>query len=549
MSFVRGLGKYARLWIVPLGLVLVAFGAQKLARSCFDSLVHFRAPQFTVKPGGTAEPVSRVVLVVIDALRIDAFNNMRYLSSLKESGATFILKTGQLSITVPAAAVIATGAWPDVTGATTNWFEGSVRHDNLFSLAKDSGLTTVLAGGTGLFAGAATKTFVRKWKDAYITFDEETLTKTLEFLSEEPEFSYVHFTDTDEAGHEFGGASPEYQKYADHIDGLIERLHKSLREDTVLMVTSDHGQIDRGGHGGWEAVVTHVPLLLCGSMVKPGSYGMAEQTDIAPTVAALLGLPVPPYSQGRILADALNLGEQEGRLLELQVEHKEVFTRAYLEAIGADFERVRGETAPAPQEDAGAYWDRVLARGKAEKTAGARVRRIPLFLIVLVVPFLAFWYFKKRFRLSVGLPLGLSLLYFAVFYGIFFASGKTISFSSINYQDWLRKFLNETMLYAALSAIIVAIGLAFLARRRTRYETAQASVILAAFIAFLIIVQVDIFLLYNGPLLTRYIPNMFLAFKYYLDLASLVAIGVVSVILPLISMGTHRVIAGSSTRR
>lgn len=226
----RGVEKYARLSILPLGLALISLGARSLARSAFDSLINFRAPQFTMKPGSGADPVSRVVLVVIDGLRVDTFNTMRYMTSLKEGGAYFTLKTGQPSLSLPGSAVIATGAWQEITGVTTNWFEGSVRHDNLFTLAKEGGLTTVLAGGTGmgqLFGKYATETFAPEREHDYISFDEQTLTEALKFLSADPGFSLVHFIDTDEAGHDFGGASSEYQKYAGHIDGLIQSFTKA----------------------------------------------------------------------------------------------------------------------------------------------------------------------------------------------------------------------------------------------------------------------------------------------------------------------------------
>jgi hypothetical protein len=534
--------KFARLWILPLILVIISFGTQKLARSAWDSLVHFRAPRFSVEPGGKADLISRVVMVVVDGLRIDAFNRMKYISSLKEKGAYFNLKTGQPSLTLPCSAVIATGAWQDVTGVTTNWFEGPSRKDSLFSLARDCSLTSAIAGDkswANLFGSEATMTYARKWDDAYITFDEHTLEKSLEFLSENPGFLFVHFVDVDNAGHDFGGASPEYQKYADHIDSLIEKLHQNLPENTVLVVTSDHGQIDTGGHGGWEDVVTHVPLLLVGKIIRPGNHGAAEQTDIAPTAAALLGLPIPPYSQGRILSEALDLGGQEARLQELLVEQKKTFTGAYLGAIGADVDKILREIRPISQESAALYWDRVFAKGRKERIAEGRAGNIPLFVMVLLLPLLAFWYFQRKYGFPFARPFFLSLLYFAVYYGIFFASGKTISLSSVNDEDLLQRFFNEVMVYAAVSAVLVVIGLAFLDRKKERRETAKSSLILVASIAFLMILQIDVFFLYNGPLIKWYIPDMFLAFKYYLDMMSLVSVGLASIVLPLISMGAH----------
>ncbi len=535
--------RYAKLWILPLVLVLVALAARRVASASWNSLVHFRPPQFSVEPGGRAEPVGRVALVVVDGLRVDAVENMEYLSALKNRSAFYILKSGQPSLSYPGSAVIATGAWQDVTGVTTNWFEGPVRRDSLFSLARGCGRSAVLVGEEGwgkLFGDQAARTYTRAWRDAYTTFDEDTLAKALEFLSEKPDLAVIHFVDVDEAGHDFGAASAEYRRNAAHIDRLIARLHAALDGDMVLIVTSDHGQLDRGGHGGGEDMVTRVPFLMSGRPVRPGSYGSARQADVAPTVAALAGLPVPPYSQGRILDEALELGAQKVRLEALQSAQKREFTRAYLGAVGADFEVVRRKVPPVPGETGPAYWGRVLSAGKEARLAAGMVSRLPLFLAVLLLPAAALWYFGKRSGLPPGPALGAAILFFAADYALFFASGKFISLSAINEEDMLPAFLNQTMLYAAVSLVAMAVLLAFLNRKKTAREAAGSSLLMTAIAAFLIVAQVDFFFLYNGPLIAWHIPDMFLGFKYYLDLMSLIAVGFVSVLIPVVTLGAHR---------
>ncbi len=70
-----------------------------------------------------------------------------------------------------------------------------------------------------------------------------------------------------------------------------------LAQDTVL-VCSDHGHIDLGGHGGPDAVVTQQPFVLAGAHVRPGVYEDAQMADVAPTLALLLGTNLPAVSQG-----------------------------------------------------------------------------------------------------------------------------------------------------------------------------------------------------------------------------------------------------------
>jgi arylsulfatase A-like enzyme len=59
-------------------------------------------------------------------------------------------------------------------------------------------------------------------------------------------------------------------------------------------------------HGTPYAYDRHVPLLFWGRGVRPGSYAMpVSAVDIAPTLATMLGVPVPAQCEGRALVEAL----------------------------------------------------------------------------------------------------------------------------------------------------------------------------------------------------------------------------------------------------
>jgi len=83
-----------------------------------------------------------------------------------------------------------------------------------------------------------------------------------------------------------------------------------LAEKTIVVVTSDHGEAfwEHDGYGHGCAVrpfdpVTRVPLILRGPGIEAGKIVAqpVSAVDVAPTLLALAGLPVPPEMEGKPL--------------------------------------------------------------------------------------------------------------------------------------------------------------------------------------------------------------------------------------------------------
>lgn len=69
--------------------------------------------------------------------------------------------------------------------------------------------------------------------------------------------------------------------------------------------TSARGTTDAAGHNGPYDYNQRVPLLLLGAGIQPGTFdAAASPADIAPTLAAVIGLPLPGV-EGRVLREAL----------------------------------------------------------------------------------------------------------------------------------------------------------------------------------------------------------------------------------------------------
>ena len=84
----------------------------------------------------------------------------------------------------------------------------------------------------------------------------------------------------------------------------------AARSGDVWLVTRPFYMISEweGGttHGSSYGYDTHVPLVLFGVGIRPGRYAdAASPSDIAPTLAALLGIEAPPQAVGRVLSEAL----------------------------------------------------------------------------------------------------------------------------------------------------------------------------------------------------------------------------------------------------
>jgi predicted AlkP superfamily pyrophosphatase or phosphodiesterase len=95
-------------------------------------------------------------------------------------------------------------------------------------------------------------------------------------------------------------------------DPIVRRvLHGfyPLRSGDLVMVAQPFnilGSTETATHGTPYTYDTHVPLIIMGPGIKPGSYlEPSTPADIAPTLAALLRIQSPSNSAGRVLIEAL----------------------------------------------------------------------------------------------------------------------------------------------------------------------------------------------------------------------------------------------------
>lgn len=270
------------------------------------------APEI-VEPAMGPRLARRVVLVMIDGLRLDASYGRPFLDGLRARGVDARAAASFPSFSHPGYVAIVTGVPPRDSGVRNNIYPWSVPLDNLMRRARAAGLKVAYlspddGGLPRMFPHDFDAGAIAPWTGGF----EQAVRGV---LASDAQLVLLWIVDVDDAGHRYGAATPEYRDAARHVDATLSRvLHDAggkgaidLEQDAIVVI-ADHGHIDRGGHGGLEPEVLDVPFILAGAGVEPGvTLTGARLIDVAPTVAALLGIPPPADALGHALTEALAL--------------------------------------------------------------------------------------------------------------------------------------------------------------------------------------------------------------------------------------------------
>jgi hypothetical protein len=550
------LKRIAVLVVIPLVLAAMGFGGRMVMERSWDELVNYQSPYTAALPVGQGGEAltDQVVIVLQDGLRVDTSAELEAWNELRAEGADLTVRVGQPSLSIPTFTVINTGSYQEMTGVVTNWYEGPIPPvDSIYCQAQAQGLTTAMvqeAGGPKLFAPCLdSPIFPEIPKDDRRAADDIILEESLIALQEEPNLLWIHFSGSDWSGHHYGGASEEYRQFAREIDARSAKIAQAMDlNSSVLILNSDHGQIDAGGHGGWEEEVILAPLVIVGEGVKPGEYGEVEQARIAPTVAALLGIAMPAHNQGQPLFDLLETSSQTRaeRAVDVARQHN-LFYGQYLSEIGASAypgdELAEAHQALTQGDYEGAYQRATeFATAIRRHAEGARqgrlwrerLVRLPVALLILVIPALYLAFYPKKRRLVI--PLIGAAIYFFLYNGYFFIRGFTWSLSTFNEEHLIPGFMTQRIVEAAISLLIAALVVGVLMRGKTIYETAKAAVNTSFFVGLGLLLQVDLFYWLYGLQWNWYLPDLMWGIKYYFDLLQLLPTGLMALFAPLIAM-------------
>ncbi|MEZ4366767.1 MAG: alkaline phosphatase family protein [Kofleriaceae bacterium] len=384
-----------------------------------------------------ARTTRRVALVIVDGLRYDASRTMPQLARWRADGVDLRARSHYPSWSRPNYVSLLTGVPPVASGVRTNTHHTPTQLDTLMDRARAAGLRTATAadneampklflrppGGVDVPAGveididamedpyseaalaAADFELVSPFDDArYAPWPGGLADAGRAELAGDYDLVVLLIGVVDQAGHAHGADSDEYRAATGVADRAVTRAVAGLdlARDTLIVV-ADHGHSDSGGHGGMEPEVLDVPLVLVGAGIRAGATTSgAELIDVAPTIAALLGMPPPGHGLGRALTEVLTLPPAQA-----------------LAQVASDTARVARNQAIV---------DDALARGDAATQAN-RARRVATILGIAAVVLVAAFFARRRggLRLTprvllIGVP-----AFFVVYYMLIGTVGQRFS--------------------------------------------------------------------------------------------------------------------------
>lgn len=129
--------------------------------------------------------------------------------------------------------------------------------------------------------------------------DRELTDKIVERVKSKPTFLFVHFDETDGAGHKYGYGSKEHLQtitYEDEQTGRIFDAYKAagILDETLFIVISDHGGYERS-HGGYMDTEKYIFFGACGKGIKKSEVADMRTVDLYAVILYAFGIDIPKY--------------------------------------------------------------------------------------------------------------------------------------------------------------------------------------------------------------------------------------------------------------
>ncbi|XP_076443343.1 GPI ethanolamine phosphate transferase 3, catalytic subunit-like [Babylonia areolata] len=279
----------------------------------------------------------RAILVIIDALRYDFLayntslksdvplykNKLKYVHQMctKHPKHTRLYKfiADPPTTTLQRLKGLTTGSLPTFVDAGENFFSSEIREDNWIDQLNERGKTIKFLGDD-TWDNLFPKRFYKSHsfpsfnvKDLH-TVDNGILKHLYaEIRRKDWDVAIAHFLGVDHCGHRFGPNHPAMGEKLQQMDQVIRNISQLMKDDTVLFVLGDHGMTRTGDHGGdsedelTAGLFVYSPAQITASSALPEDKPQViQQTDLVPTIALMLGLPIPFSNVGKVIPDLFN---------------------------------------------------------------------------------------------------------------------------------------------------------------------------------------------------------------------------------------------------
>ncbi|OTB07211.1 hypothetical protein M426DRAFT_318243 [Hypoxylon sp. CI-4A] len=297
--------------------------------------------------GGCWHPktFNKAVVVLIDALRYDftipvedetnaeVYHNafpFLHESSVQSPENAFLLPfiADPPTTTLQRLKGLTTGTLPTFVDMGSNFAGTAIEEDNLLSQWRDQGKRIVHLGDdtwTALFPDYFQSNISRAYDSLNVwdlhTVDNGVLEHIFPLLKPEKtqqwDILIGHLLGVDHAGHRYGPDHAAMTAKLQQMDTFIRDLTKEIDDDTLLVVMGDHGMDPKGDHGGESDEEVEAALWMYSKKpvfgrTKPefktppatAKIRPVNQIDLVPTLALLLGIPIPYNNLGRPIEEA-----------------------------------------------------------------------------------------------------------------------------------------------------------------------------------------------------------------------------------------------------
>ncbi|KAL8863453.1 MAG: hypothetical protein Q9178_000134 [Gyalolechia marmorata] len=282
------------------------------------------------------------VIIIIDALRYDFtipsndtthhFHNalkVLHETAVQQPESAFLLPfiADAPTATLQRLKGLTTGTLPTFIDVGSNFGGTAIEEDNLVAQLRDAGKTLVHLGDNtwhSLFPGHFDANLTHAYDSFNVwdlhTVDDGVTEHLLPLLRSEAgkwDIIFGHYLGVDHAGHRYGPNHIATNDKLKQMDRVIRDIITALDDETLLVVMGDHGMDTKGDHGGESDDEVEAALWMYSKKAVFG-HGHNElmepprtakerpvaQIDLVPTLALLLGLPIPFNNLGSPISEA-----------------------------------------------------------------------------------------------------------------------------------------------------------------------------------------------------------------------------------------------------